>query len=37
MNNLYTIYILNNMIDDVFSTKYSLNLQICKTSKKIVN
>ena len=37
MNNIYTIYVLNNMIDDVFSIKYDLNLEICKTSKTIVN
>lgn len=37
MNNLYVIYVLNNMLDDVRNTKLDLNLKLCKTSKTIVN
>ncbi len=37
MNNLFYIYVLNNMIDDVINIKYDLNMKLCKTSKKIVN
>ena len=31
MNNLYNIYVLNNMLDDITNTKYDLNLKLCKT------
>ena len=37
MNNLYLIYVLNNMIGDVTNIKMELNLKLCKTSKTIVN
>ena len=37
MNNLYLIYVLNNLVDDVINIKTELNLQLCKTSKTIVN
>lgn len=37
MNNLYVVYVLNNMIYDLSNTKYDLNLKLCKTSKTIVN
>ena len=37
MNNLYLIYVLNNLVDDVIDIKTELNLQLCKTSKMIVN
>ena len=37
MNNLYVIYVLNNMIDDVVDIKLDLNSKLCKTSKTIVN
>lgn len=37
MNNLYLVYVLNNMVDDVINTKMDLNLKLCKTSKMIVN
>ena len=37
MNNLYLIYDLNNLVDDVINIKTELNLQLCKTSKTIVN
>ena len=36
MNNLYLIYVLNNVVDDVINIKTELNLQLCKTSKTIV-
>ncbi len=37
MNNLYLVYVLNNMIDDVINIKTDLNSKLCKTSKMIVN
>ena len=37
MNNLYVIFVLNNMIDEVNDVKYNYNLKLCKTSKTIVN
>ena len=37
MNNLYDIYILNNIITDVKDLKLNMFLNMCKTSKTIVN
>lgn len=37
MNNLYLIYVLNNMINEVTDAKLDLNSKLCKTSKTIVN
>lgn len=37
MNNLYVVFVLNNMIDDVTDIKLELNSKLCKTSKMIVN
>ena len=31
MNNIYTVFILNNMVKDVVDTKYNLNSKLCKT------
>lgn len=31
MNNLYVIYVLNNIIQDVNDTKFDLKLKLCKT------
>lgn len=37
MNNLLVVYVLNNMIKEVREIKTDLNLELCKTSKTIVN
>ena len=37
MNNLLVVYVLNNMIKEVREIKTDFNLELCKTSKTIVN